>query len=242
MKTATRKDWNIKRMPKKRAQDKAAEDERSPEPSVRTAPKASRDPPLNGDLLTDEERATPMGLGYSMAATRLNLIYLASIPAMEQLLRDHAKEALTLYKLCQQDALPKSQLYNEVDKITQRLAKVLRGEDPRYMAIPWFTDPNQLRQLLYDQHHACFGDDPEFSGWQADPVREQASYFLEAAMEIVEDATEATLKEEMVQQFNDHVRRHVALFLDISQSLYQYPSEKPGPPPQNDRGATTSHA
>ena len=30
---------------------------------------------LNGDLLTDEEKSSPMGLGYVSAAERLNLIY-----------------------------------------------------------------------------------------------------------------------------------------------------------------------
>jgi hypothetical protein len=30
---------------------------------------------LNGDLLTDEEKNSPMGLGYVSAAERLNLIY-----------------------------------------------------------------------------------------------------------------------------------------------------------------------
>src|SRR5207245_934956 len=117
-------------------------------PPATSEPKASGEPPLNGDLLTDKERTTPMGFGYAVAATRLNLIYLASIPAMEKLLRDHAKEALTLHKLCQQNALPKCELSNQIDEVTQRLAKVLRGEDPRYMAIPWFTDPKQLRQSL----------------------------------------------------------------------------------------------
>jgi hypothetical protein len=201
------------------------EDEGSPETPVMSQPKASGEPPLNGDLLTDEERATPMGLGYTMAATRLNLIYLASIPAMEKLLRDHAKEALTLHKLCHQDALPKSQLYAEVDKITQRLAKVLRGEDPRYMAIPWFTDPNQLRQSLYAQFHADFGDDPKYSGWKADPVREQACCFLEFAVEI---ADEAETQGEFTHRINEHIRLNVAGLLGIPESHYKYPPQEAG--------------
>ena len=96
--------------------------------------------------------------------------------------------------------------------------------------------------MLYDQHHACFGDDPELSGWKADPVREQVSYFLEEVVHIVQEATETTPKEEVLHAFNDHVRRHVALFLNIPESLYQYPSQDPGTAPENSSEATTPNA
>ncbi len=205
-------------------------------------PKTKIGPPRNADLLTAEERATEPGIGMLMAATRLGLTYLADISTMEKLLRDHAKEAVTLFERCQHDGLAKCDLYNRVDEVTQRLAKILRGEDPRYMAIAWFTDPNQLRKVLYSQMHACFGDDPNRSGWKADPIREQASYFLEATIEILEDAGETTPKEEILQQFNDHVRRHVALFLNIPESLYQYPSQEPGVQPEDSAEAKTPNA
>ena len=190
--------------------------------------KAPSEPPLNGDLLTDEELSTPMGFGYSLAAKRLGLIYLASIPAMEKLLRDHAQEALNFLKLCQQDALPKAELFNRVGEVTDRLAKVLRGEDHRYMAIPWFTDPNQLRQTLYDDFYSSFGDDPELSGWKADPIHEQALCFLEHIVEIADEATDATTEEELLHQFNDHTRRNVAVFLGIPESHYKYPAQGSG--------------
>ena len=174
---------------------------------------------LNGDLLNDEEKTTDMGVGYLAAATRLNLIYLASIPAMDKLLRDHGNEALTLYKLSEQGALPKSRLYEEIDtNVTKRLAKVLRGEDPRYMAILWFTDPNQLRQKLYDQFFADFGDDPDFSRWKADPIHEQACGFLEGIVEIMD---QAKTKEEFVQRSDELVRLNVACLLGIPESHYE---------------------
>jgi len=205
-------------------------------------PKTRIGPPRNADLLTAEERATEPGIGMLRAATRLGLTYLADISTMEQLLRDHAKEAVTLFERSQHDGLAKSELYNRVDEVTQRLAKILRGEDARYMAIPWFTDPNQLRQVLYNQMHACFGDDPDLSGWKVDPIREQASYFLEATIEIVEEAGETTPKEEILQRFNDHICRHVALFLNIPESLCQYPAQESGAIREDSAEAKTPNA
>ena len=38
-------------------------------------PRMAKKQKLNGDLLTDEEKSSPMGLGYVSAAERLNLIY-----------------------------------------------------------------------------------------------------------------------------------------------------------------------
>src|ERR1017187_9337178 len=101
------------------------------------------------------------------------------------------------------------------------------------MAIAWFTDPNQLRQSLYDEFQAYFGDDPDSSIWKADPIREQCGGFLQGVLAIVEAVTEATPKEEVVQQFNEHIRLNVARFLNIPDSLYQYPSQTPGAQPQN---------
>jgi hypothetical protein len=204
-------------------------------------PKTRIGPPRNADLLTAEEKATEPGIGMLMAATRLGLTYLADISTMEKLLRDHAKEAVTILEHCQHNALAESELYKRVEEVTQRLAKVLRGEDPRYMATAWFTDPNQLRQVLYDQHYSYFGDNPELSGWQGDPIREQVSYFLETVVQILAEAAETTPKEEILQQFNEHVRWHVARFLNIPDSLYQYPPQEPDVQPEDSAEATTPH-
>jgi hypothetical protein len=208
------------------------------EPLATSEAKIRTGPPLNGDLMTPEERATEPGIGMLVAAERLGLIYLAKIPTMEKLLRDHAKEAVELLELSEQGGLTESQLFDSVEEVTQRLAKILRGEDPRYMAIPWFTDPNQLRQVLYDQYHASFGEDPEYTDWQADPVREACAGFLIGVIEILRGATEATPQEEILRQFNEHVRVSVALFLGIPESVYKYPVQESGTQPENSGGPT----
>lgn len=64
-------------------------------------------------------------------------------------------------------------------------------------------------------------------------IRLQASCFLEGVVNIVEAATETTPKEEILQQFNDHVRRNVALLLGIPESLYHYHSQTPDLKPQS---------
>jgi hypothetical protein len=133
-------------------------------------PTSKTGPPLNADLLTAEERAMEPGIGMLLAAKRLGLIYLANTSTMEKLLRDHAKEVVDLFQISQERGLSYSELCNQVDEVTQRLAKILRGEDPRYMAIPWFTDSNQLRQVIYNEHSAFIPHDPECSDWKADPI------------------------------------------------------------------------
>ena len=93
------------------------------------------------------------------------------------------------------------------------------------MAIPWFTDPSQLRQSLYNEFHTDFGDDPKFSDWKADPVRHRACCVLEFAVEIAE---EAKSQEEYTQQINEHIRLNVAGFLGIPESHYKYPPQEAG--------------
>jgi len=96
---------------------------------------------LNGDLLTDEEKGSPMGLGYVSAAERLNLIYLASPEVMLKLLVQFGNEA---WEFSMTGGLPKAAFWKAMNEKAETLAIILQGKNPAYMCIPWFTDPNQM--------------------------------------------------------------------------------------------------
>ena len=130
---------------------------------------------LNTELLTPKELAMEMGLGYLVAADRLGLIYLADTVAMAFLLSRFAEQAMQLSGDRDAGLLNAVQFDKALDELIDRLAKILRGKNPRYMAIPWFTDPGQLRQYIFDTHSPACSDDPEcFGRLQADPIREES--------------------------------------------------------------------
>ena len=103
---------------------------------------------LNGDLLTDEEKGSPMGLGYVSAAERLNLIYLASPEVMLKLLVQFGNEA---WEFSMTGGLPKAAFWKAMNEKAETLAIILQGKNPAYMCIPWFTDPNQMTASLRQQ-------------------------------------------------------------------------------------------
>jgi hypothetical protein len=212
------------------------------ESPVPTETEVAATPALNAGLMTAEEHTLEPGVGMLLAASRLGLIYLANISTMEKLLLEHAQEAVKLFEVSQEDAVAKSQLNNRIEELAQRLARILRGEDPRYMATAWFTDPHQLRQVLYEQLHAEFGEDSDEDDWTTDPMRAQCSWFLKGVVLILEAATDATPQEQITQQFTDHIRRHVALFLNLPEALYPCHSQPPDAQPADTGAATTTNA
>ena len=139
---------------------------------------------LNTALLTPDELATPMGLGYLAAADRLGLIYLADTVAIAHLLSRFAEQAIQLSADREAGLLNVDQFDRALDDFVDRLAEILRGENPRYMAIPWFTDTHQLRQCILGAHSPAYSNDPEsWARLQADPIREESLLFLTAVIE-----------------------------------------------------------
>ena len=136
---------------------------------------------LNGDLLTDEERITPMGLGYQVAADRLGLIYLADVAVIWKILTDWCDKVRFRHYDLKVSKISQGQFWQDVDQLADELATIMRGESPAYMAIPWFTEPSQLRQHLledFEKSYADMPDVPNRAQWGKDPVREYCFSFL----------------------------------------------------------------
>jgi hypothetical protein len=176
---------------------------------------------LNGALLTDEEKSSPMGLGYVGAAERLNLIYLASPEAMLNLLLEFGNEA---YQFSQCGGMSKRQFWKTMNEKAERLAVILQGKNPAYMAIPWFTDPNQLAaHLRCYWEDVCKDDPPEpfWKQWQKHPVRVTARAYMEFFLEILEGGIEGQGKIPDIQLMTEHIRKHAGLFLGLDPAMLQ---------------------
>ncbi|MFA6545185.1 MAG: hypothetical protein WCS99_12275 [Limisphaerales bacterium] len=173
---------------------------------------------MNGDLLTDEERNTSMGLGYVMAAERLGLKYLADIKVMTELVCDMTNRAMAVWseEQARDENFEPSPSYGEqLDKMVEELAVILRGRNPRFMATPWFTDPNQLRESLWCEYRSAFPDDPEVASPAYDPIWQQASCCVVVPYDMLDWHTkEGTLHEFPVEN-SAHVRCMVASFLGL---------------------------
>ena len=98
---------------------------------------------------------------------------------MAVLLSQFGTETLRLAADHAAGLLKQPQFDKAVDELIDRLAEILRGENPRYMAIPWFTDADQLARSIHDDLLQDYADQPEFlARLKADPIREQTLNFL----------------------------------------------------------------
>lgn len=171
---------------------------------------------MNGDLLTDEERHAPMGLGYVMAAERLGLHYLADLKVMTELVCERTNRAVEIWQAagCSDGQAMLSDLHRwELDQMTAELATILRGAHPRYMAIPWFTDPGQLRASLARAYEEDFG--PEDLGPNFDPIIWMAECCVYAPFDMLNwHAADNTL-DKFPAEYLTHIRLMVANFLGM---------------------------
>lgn len=166
-------------------------------PPVDTKKENSSRPKLNGELLTPEEQAMPMGTGYLAAAERLDLIYLADPVAMANLLSHFAGQAIHLYNYVMTGLLTSRQYRKAVNELIDHLAEIFRGQNPRFMAIPWFTDPAQLREKIFKMYEADYKESgqEEYAELQADPIAVEVGYFLDCFVDSsMEDEPDALTK------------------------------------------------
>ena len=80
---------------------------------------------MNQDLLTEEERAAELGLGYVMAAERLGLKYLLDPKVMLLLLFETANEVWIASKT---NRLPYEDFWYAMVKKAESLTKILHGD------------------------------------------------------------------------------------------------------------------
>jgi hypothetical protein len=173
---------------------------------------------LNGDLLTDDEKNSPMGLGYVSAAERLNLIYLASPEVMLKLLVQFGNEA---WEFSMAGGLPKAVFWKGMNEKAEPLAIILQGKNPAYMCIPWFTDPNQMTASLRQQLEHERPDAPPGAAWRKNPVREHARSFMAFFLELSEGAIEGQGKIPDAQLSSEHIKKNAGAFLGMDPKMLQ---------------------
>lgn len=174
---------------------------------------------LNGDLLTDEEKNSPMGLGYVSAAERLNLIYLASPEAMLKLLVQFGDEA---WQFSQTAKLAFKPFWKAMNEKAEPLAKIVQGKIPAYMAIPWFTDPNQMTASLCRQLELEHPDDPPDAAWRKNPVREYARAYMAFFLELYEGTIEGQGKIPNEVLMAGHVKKYAGAFLGMDPQMLNF--------------------
>jgi hypothetical protein len=182
---------------------------------------------LNGDLLTSEEIQSPMGLGYVQAAERLGLVYLYDLNVIARLLVDYANEADAFSQTAH---LPAAQFWPAMNKKADKLAVILKGKNPAYMATPWFTDPNQLAASLLRWTETRKQNYPADPIGKKDPVRgccrDFMAFFLELYAGTIEGKPEipdATLK-------GDHIKNYLAAFMGLDVANLQISFGTASPP------------
>jgi hypothetical protein len=170
----------------------------------------------NGDLMSDEEKYLPMGLGYAKAADRLGLIYLASGEVMLRLLVDFGNEA---WNFSMNAHLAKKPFWKAMNQKADKLADILKGKNPAYMAIPWFTEPGQLRANLYSLLNHATPNDPPDAAWRKDPIRAHARAFMAFFLELSEGAIEGQGRIPNEQLVTDHIRIYAGNFLGMDAAM-----------------------
>jgi hypothetical protein len=173
---------------------------------------AAKKPKLNGELMTEEEMNLPMGLGFTSAARRLNLIYLASPEAMLTLLLQFGGEA---WEFSQSHRMNKRQFWKTMNEKAERLAIIVQGGDPAYMAIPWFTNPSQLAASLRRQLEQERPSDSPGAGWRKHPIRACARSFMEFFLELWEGGIGGQGSIPNEQLMSAHIRRYAGMFLGM---------------------------
>lgn len=130
---------------------------------------------MNESLLNRDEREMPMGMGFVAAAERLDLIYLADVVAISNVISFFVEETLKLSRDFKAGLFTLPQMHKAMDESIDRLTAILKGQNPRFMATPWFTDPTQLANHLFKIYYPSFADDPELlARLRIDPIREVA--------------------------------------------------------------------
>jgi hypothetical protein len=171
---------------------------------------------LNGALLTEEEKATPIGIGYVMAARRLGLKYLDAAEVMLGLLVEFGNEA---WHFSLHAGLPPKPFWKAMNKKADSLAAILKGRDPGYMATSWFTDPHQLRAHLLGELEKARPTDPPGAAWRKDPIREYARSFMAFFLELTENALVPPSSDPMEKQSADHIRKYAGAFLNMDPAM-----------------------
>jgi hypothetical protein len=170
----------------------------------------------NGDLMTDEERKLPLGMGYTVAADRLGLIYLMDPGVMVRLLVDFANEA---YDFSMNVRLTKGPFWRAMNQKADKLAAILKGRNSAYMAPAWFTDPNQLRASLCQQMNLAMPNDPANAAWRKDPIRAHARAFMAFFLELSEGAIDGQGRIPNKKLATDHIRKYAGGFMGMDPAI-----------------------
>ncbi|HUD48933.1 MAG TPA: hypothetical protein VMR33_19020 [Candidatus Baltobacteraceae bacterium] len=170
----------------------------------------------NGALMTDEEKNLPMGLGYATAADRLGLTYLASAEVMLRLLVDFGNEA---FHFSMTAHLTKEPFWKAMNQKADKLADILKGKNPAYMAISWFTEPGQLRASLYSRIDQAMPNDLSDAALRKDPIRAHARAFMAFFLELSEGAIEGQGRISDAQLTADHIRKFAGSFLGMDPAM-----------------------
>ncbi len=129
-----------------------------------------------------------MGGGYPAAAKRLGLIYLADVVTLAHIIARYMEESLQLSEDYAAGHYSSDQIDKGIAELTDRLADILSGRNPRYMATPWFTDPTQLAHQIYMTHAAAYESEPcdprDVTKLRLDPIREEAFLIITTAFDI----------------------------------------------------------
>src|ERR1035437_252197 len=175
---------------------------------------------LNGELLTSEEMQSPMGLGYVAAAERLGLIYLYDLKVIAQLLVDYANDA---YEFAQTACLPVEKFWPALDKKADKLAVILKGKNPAYVATSWFTDPNQMAAQLSRWMVTRKLDHSANPIGKKDPVRGCCRDFMAFFPELYEGAITGQGKIPDITLSAEHIKNYTAAFMGVDVAAVDLP-------------------
>ena len=180
---------------------------------------------LNGDLLTSEEMQSPMWLGYVSAAERLGLIYLYELKVIAQLLVDYANDAYEFAQNSHAQIGPHTveEFWAALDKKADKLAVILKGKNPAYMATSWFTDPNQMAAHLSRWMETRKLDYPANPIGKKDPVRGCCRDFMAFFLELCEGAITGQGKIPDETLTAEHINNYTAAFMGMDATMIKLP-------------------
>jgi len=106
-----------------------------------------------------------------------------------------------------------------MNRKADKLATILKGRNPAYMATGWFTEPGMLRASLRAQFEKTRPNDPPDAAWRKDPIRAHARAFMEFFLDLAEGAVEGQGSISNQRLAADHFRKYVGDFMGMDPAL-----------------------
>lgn len=162
----------------------------------------------------------PLGLGALSAASRLNMVYLAHVDTVHDLLHEECQRAHTDFfaELKTRPSKSADIAWDIINQGEMRLAPIFAGKSKNYFAIDWFSG-DQLGRYLAKHFGYAIGEETDLDNDVFSPegmIFEGVRQFLYSFLEgVVRAINEGWPRDKYQEWCSDYVLRWTKIFLNL---------------------------